>query len=104
MTNDLLHLIRDAEKKAEKIINDANLEAQKIIEEARSEAKQLLAEARAAKSDTQTDQINKIQKKLQTDIKEIEIQVKNQKEELKARASKNMAEAIDFVTRSILEE
>ncbi len=104
MTGDLLHLIRDVEKKAEKIINDATIEAQRIIEEARSEAKELLIQVSTIKSEIQTDQLKKIRQKLQTKIDELETQAKVRKKELEEQFSKNMEKAVDFVTRSILED
>ncbi|UCG02358.1 MAG: hypothetical protein JSW11_22580 [Candidatus Heimdallarchaeota archaeon] len=103
MTSDLLHLIRDAEKKAEQIINDASLEAQKIIEEARSEAKQLLLQVNSTKLDIETDQLKKIREKYQAEVEELESQAKNRIKELKEQAHKNTEKAVDFVIQSILE-
>lgn len=103
MTNDLLHLIRDAEKKAGQIIKEATLEAQKIIEEARSEAKQILIQATTIKLDTETEKLKKIRNKYQTEVEELEAQAKKRIKELEEQASKSMEEAVEFVVQSILE-
>ncbi|MHA2202067.1 MAG: hypothetical protein ACW991_00095 [Candidatus Hodarchaeales archaeon] len=104
MTNDLLHLIRNAEQKAEQIINDATLEAQKIIEEARSEAKQILIQANTTKLDIETDQVKKIREKHQAEVEKLETNAKNRINEIEEQASKNKQKAIDFAVRSILED
>lgn len=102
MSGDLLHLIRDAEKKAEKIINDATLEARKIIEEARSEAKQILRQASTGEIKEESKQLVKTREKYKAKILELEIEGEKQRNELKEKASKKKEEAIDYVTRAIL--
>ena len=104
MSGDLLHLIRDAEKKAEKIISDATLEAQRIIEEARSEAKQILLQAESKKADNNTDRLKRTREEYQAKIQELETQLKNQKAKSEKQASSNSEKAINFVVSSILEE
>ncbi|MFX0122073.1 MAG: hypothetical protein ACFFAE_00405 [Candidatus Hodarchaeota archaeon] len=103
MSSDLLHLIRDAEKKAEQIINDATLEAQKIIEEARSEARKILIQANTTKLDIEIDQLKKIRQKYQAEVEALGTQTKNRIKELEEQASKNMEKAINFAVQSIME-
>ncbi len=104
MSGDLLHLIRDAEKKSEKIISDATLEAQRIIEEARSEAKKILTQAKSKKTDNNTDRLKITRKEYQAKIQELETQLKKQKAKSEKQASSNTEKAIDFVVSSILED
>ncbi|MHA1975945.1 MAG: hypothetical protein ACW98F_05135 [Candidatus Hodarchaeales archaeon] len=103
MAGDLLHLIRDAEKKAEEIIQEASVESKAVLTRARESAKQLLQESTTAKVDEDVNLQSTIQNQI-TDQKE-QLLSKFQANEVKIKeiVASNKQEAIETVLKMVLE-
>ncbi len=103
MAGDLLHLIRDAEKKAEEIVQEATTESKVVISRAKESAKQLLQESETTMKNIDEnlqsvihDQIADQKGKLMSDF--------HQKEtDLKEKGANKKQEAIETVLKMVLE-
>ncbi len=102
MAGDLLHLIRDAERKAEKLEKDAEEESKALIDKARESAKEMLEQASRTKTDRSTKSKEKIQIEVERQKKEIIGSFKKKEEELKEKVSANRQKGIELILDSIL--
>ncbi|PWI46662.1 hypothetical protein CEE45_15655 [Candidatus Heimdallarchaeota archaeon B3_Heim] len=103
MAGELLHLIRDAEKKAEKIEQEATVESKAVLIRAKETAKRLLQDSTTTK---QVDDVN-IQSEIQNQISDQKEQLtskfREKEEDLKENAVKNRQEAVETVLKMVLE-
>ena len=103
MAGELLHLIRDAEKKAEKIEQEATVESKAVLTRAKETTKRLIQDSTTTK---QVDDVN-IQSEIQNQISDQKEQLtskfREKEEDLKENAVKNRQEAVETVLKMVLE-
>ena len=76
MSGELLHLIRNAEREAEKKVAKAKAEARKIIEDAQAEAKKSMSQNSIEEKRKQNFDL----KKHQSEFKELDLEFHKQKD------------------------
>ncbi len=103
MAGDLLHLIRDAEKKAEVIVQEATVESKAVISRAKESAKRLLQESVVIKKSSEEDSQSAIQGKITGKKNELMTDFQAKESALKEKVVNNKQEAIETVLKLILD-
>jgi vacuolar-type H+-ATPase subunit H len=103
MAGDLLHLIRDAERKAEEIIQEATTESKLVISHAKESAKQLLQESEATKKDFNENLQSVIQDQIADQKGRLMSDFHQKESDLKEKAANKKQDAIETVLKMILE-
>ncbi len=103
MAGELLHLIRDAEKKAEKIEQEATVESKAVLTRAKETAKRLLQDSTTTKQVDDANIQSEIQNQITDQKEQLTSKFQEKEEELKENAVKNRQEAVETVLKMVLE-
>ncbi len=103
MAGELLHLIRDAEKKAEKIEQEATVESKAVLTRAKETAKRLLQDSTTTKQMDDANIQSEIQNQITDQKEQLTSKFQEKEEDLKENAVKNRQEAVETVLKMVLE-
>ena len=103
MTSDLLHLIRDAEKKAEEIVQEATTESKVAISRAKESAKQLLQESETTMKNIDENLQSGIQDQIADQKGKLMSNFHQKETDLKEKVANKKQEAIETVLKMVLE-
>ena len=103
MAGELLHLIRDAEKKAEKIEQEATVESKAVLTRAKETAKRLFQDSTTTKQVDDANIQSEIQNQITDQKEQLTSKFQEKEEEIKENAVKNRQEAVETVLKMVLE-
>ena len=94
-----LNKLLEIEREAERIVESARVEAKKIIEEAKKKAEQIIMDAEESKFPELEE---KIKRELDSKLKEIEDNFKEEAKKVRDVGYENLDKAVEFVVKEVV--
>ena len=103
MAGNLLHLIRDAEKKAEDVIHNATNKSKEILKQAKESADDILKQVDKKKQLEASKGQSETQNQIDIQKEQLMAKVQTKEDTLRKIASKKKQDGIELVINSILD-
>ncbi len=104
MVNDVLIIIKEAERRAEELISKASDDVVKIVEDANRKAEEIINASKDEADETSMKLLKKAKKEGETEAEKITKEGKIKAENIKKDAQKNLDKAAEIILSTVLGE